>query len=116
MGAGCLGGAGVCVHQQAQAAVSGPQPWPCPAAAGGAAVGQACQGVDRPVGGRRGLVNSLVARGKTRQASRAAGMLLSAFGEGNFFIELTALDDADLVTLPKLAELAADLGIPIVAA
>src|SRR6185503_8479964 len=42
--------------------------------------------------------------------------LLSAFGEGNFFIELTALDDDDLVTLSKLAELAGDLGIPIVAA
>ncbi|MFL5731834.1 MAG: DNA polymerase III subunit alpha [Chloroflexia bacterium] len=66
-------------------------------------------------GGRGGLINSLVARGKMQQASRAAGMLLSAFGEGNFFIELTALDACDLEVLPRLSSLAADLGIPIVA-
>ncbi len=66
-------------------------------------------------GGKRGGVNSLVMQGKTRQAARVAGMLLSAFGEGNFFIELTAHDEADSSAMPALVGLANDLGIPIVA-
>ena len=66
-------------------------------------------------GGRRGLVNSLVMGGKVTQAARAAGMLLSAFGEGNFFIEIQALDQHDAGATPQLVSLANDLGIPIVA-
>lgn len=66
-------------------------------------------------GGRRGLVNSLVSQGKTRAAARAAGMLLSAFGEGNFFIELTACREADRAAIPTLVSLASDLSIPLVA-
>ena len=60
-------------------------------------------------------MNTLVAEGKMRRASRAAGMLLSAFGEGNFFIELTAVDEHDTAALPRLVDLANDLGIPVVA-
>jgi DNA-directed DNA polymerase III PolC len=66
-------------------------------------------------GGQRGLVNSLVMRGKTQSAARAAGMLLSAFGEGNFFIELQATCEGDRQALPSLVALANNLNIPIVA-
>ena len=67
-------------------------------------------------GGRRGPVNALVEQGKTQAASRMAGMLLTAFGEGNFFIELTANDERERALVPKLAALASNLGIPVVAA
>src|SRR5205085_9025148 len=57
----------------------------------------------------------LVMQGKMSQAARAVGMLLSAFGEGNFFIEITALDERDTRALPQLVSMANDLRIPIVA-
>ena len=66
-------------------------------------------------GGSRGLVNSLVAQGKMRKAARMAGMLLSAFGEGNFFIELTACIEEERALIPQLASLASETGIPLVA-
>jgi DNA polymerase-3 subunit alpha len=77
--------------------------------------GRHARGLIALSGGRRGLVNSLVMQGKLPQAARAAGMLLSAFGEGNFFIEIGALDERDVATLPQLVGLANDLSIPIVA-
>jgi hypothetical protein len=43
-------------------------------------------------------------------------MLLSAFGEGNFFIEIDDLNDRDARAIPLLANIANDLGVPIVAA
>lgn len=67
-------------------------------------------------GGRRGRVNSLVREGKLSQAARSAGMLLSAFGEGNFFIEIDAQDERDRKAIPHLANVANELGVPIVAA
>lgn len=66
-------------------------------------------------GGPRGLVNRLVAQGKTHQAARVAGMLLAAFGEGNFFIEVTACTEHDRNQIQTLATLANDLSIPLVA-
>jgi DNA polymerase-3 subunit alpha len=66
-------------------------------------------------GGGRGLVNSLVMRGKTQSAARAAGMLSSAFGEGNFFIELQATCEQDRQAIPSLVALANNLNIPIIA-
>jgi DNA-directed DNA polymerase III PolC len=66
-------------------------------------------------GGRRGLVNRLVAQGKIREAAKAAGMLVAAFGAGNFFIELAAVGAEDMALVAALADLANSLGIPIVA-
>lgn len=66
-------------------------------------------------GGGRGPITRLVAQGKTRAAARMAGAMISAFGEGNFFIEVTACTERDRLLIPQLAELAAELGIPIVA-
>ncbi len=66
-------------------------------------------------GGRRGLVNSLVMQGKSQRAAKVAGMFLSAFGEGNFFIELTALGRDDTAAIPALIALANNLSIPVVA-
>jgi DNA-directed DNA polymerase III PolC len=78
--------------------------------------GRHARGLIALSGGRRGLVNTLVMQGKMQQAARAAGMLLSAFGEGNFFIEIGALNERDVAALPQLVRLANDLSIPIVAA
>jgi DNA-directed DNA polymerase III PolC len=66
-------------------------------------------------GGKHGLVNSLLMKGKTQSAARAAGMLLSAFGEGNFFIELQATCEGNRQAVPSLVALANNLNIPIVA-
>ncbi|MDQ6692820.1 MAG: PHP domain-containing protein, partial [Chloroflexota bacterium] len=68
-------------------------------------------------GGEHGLVNRLMREGKKAQAVKATGMLLSAFGEGNFFLELQVLrgDSEDLATMSQLASLGAELGIPVVA-
>jgi DNA-directed DNA polymerase III PolC len=68
-------------------------------------------------GGSRGLLNRLLAssQGRTRRAAKVAGMLLSAFGEGNFFVELTACTGEERRLMPTLAALASDLGIPLVA-
>jgi len=62
------------------------------------------------------MVNSLVREGKLSQAARSAGMLLSAFGEGNFFIEIDAQDERERKAIPHLANIANELGVPIVAA
>lgn len=78
--------------------------------------GRHARGLIALSGGRRGLVNCLVREGKLSQAARTAGMLLSAFGEGNFFIEIGALDERDRKAIPHLANIANDLGVPIVAA
>lgn len=77
--------------------------------------GRHARGLVALSGGRQGLVNSLVMQGKEERAARAAGMLLSAFGEGNFFIELQCLGERDAEAMPALAGLADRLGIPIVA-
>lgn len=77
--------------------------------------GRHARGLIALSGGRHGLVNSLVAQGKTEQAARAAGMLLSAFGEGNFFIEIEAPGEHDREAITSLANLAASLNVPIVA-
>jgi DNA-directed DNA polymerase III PolC len=66
-------------------------------------------------GGRRGLVNSLVMKGKSGQAAKALGTLITAFGEGNVFVELQMLDDKDAAALPALVNMANDMGVPIVA-
>ena len=78
--------------------------------------GRHARGLIALSGGRRGLVNSLVREGKLSQAARAAGMLQSAFGEGNFFIEIDALTEHDIEAIPDLAGVASDLNVPIVAA
>jgi DNA polymerase-3 subunit alpha len=77
--------------------------------------GRHARGLIALSGGRRGLINSLVMRGKTDQAARSLGTLITAFGEGNVFIELQLLDDKDAVALPALVKLANDMGAPIVA-
>src|SRR5688572_16309175 len=77
--------------------------------------GRHARGLVALSGGERGLVNSLVMQGKIQMAARAAGMLLSAFGEGNFFIELTACSERERASIPALVTLANDLGIPVVA-
>ncbi len=67
-------------------------------------------------GGSRGMLNRLlVPHGNTRRAAKVAGMLLSAFGEGNFFVELTACTEEERRLMPTLASLASDLSIPLVA-
>ncbi|HEY0070833.1 MAG TPA: PHP domain-containing protein, partial [Chloroflexia bacterium] len=66
-------------------------------------------------GGSRGMINRLLSEGKARQAARVSGMLVSAFGEGNFFMELTACTEEERRLMPALASLASDLGIPLVA-
>ncbi|MEO5951400.1 MAG: DNA polymerase III subunit alpha [Chloroflexia bacterium] len=66
-------------------------------------------------GGRRGLFNSLVMQGKFDKAARSIGTLISAFGEGNIFIELQLLDEQDAAALPSLVKLANDMGAPVVA-
>lgn len=78
--------------------------------------GRHARGLIALSGGRRGIVNSLVRQGKLQQAAKAAGMYVSAYGEGNFFIELTALDERDIESIPLLIALANELRIPIVAA
>jgi DNA polymerase III alpha subunit len=78
--------------------------------------GRHARGLIALSGGRRGKVNSLVTEGQLSQAARAAGMLLSAFGEGNFFVQIDALTQRDTEAMPDLANVANDLGIPIVAA
>jgi DNA-directed DNA polymerase III PolC len=78
--------------------------------------GRHARGLIALSGGRRGLINSLVLRGKTDQAARSLGTLITAFGEGNVFIELQLLDDKDATALPALVKLANDMGAPIVAA
>jgi DNA-directed DNA polymerase III PolC len=78
--------------------------------------GRHARGLVALSGGRRGLVNRLAYEGKLKQAARVAGMLLSAFGEGNFFIEITAINERELEGISALADIANDLGIPIVAA
>jgi DNA-directed DNA polymerase III PolC len=78
--------------------------------------GRHARGLIALSGGRRGLVNSLVREGKLSQAARSAGMLLSAFGEGNFFIEIDAHNERDVKAMVHLANIANDLGVPIVAA
>ncbi|MBF6612283.1 MAG: DNA polymerase III subunit alpha [Chloroflexi bacterium] len=77
--------------------------------------GRYARGLVALSGGQHGLINSLVMQGKTEQAARAAGTLVAAFGEGNLFIELTALNERDTGALPVLADLANRLGIPVVA-
>ena len=77
--------------------------------------GRHARGLIALSGGRRGLINSLVMRGKTDQAARSLGTLITAFGEGNVFIELQLLDDKDATALPALVKLANDMGAPIVA-
>ncbi|HKP51510.1 MAG TPA: DNA polymerase III subunit alpha [Chloroflexia bacterium] len=77
--------------------------------------GRHARGLIALSGGRHGLVNSLVRRGKMEQAARSIGTLITAFGEGNVFIELQLLDDKDAATLPALISLANDMGVPIVA-
>src|SRR5262245_61730285 len=78
--------------------------------------GRHARGLVALSGGRRGLVNSLVMRGKLQQAAKAAGMLASAFGDGNFFIQLQATTESERQSMAPLAELASQLNIPIVAA
>jgi DNA polymerase III alpha subunit len=78
--------------------------------------GRHARGLIALAGGRRGLVYSLVARGKLEQAARTIGTLIAAFGEGNVFIELQSLDAEDARVMPLLAGLASDMGVPIVAA
>lgn len=77
--------------------------------------GRHARGLIALSGGRRGLVNSLVMRGKTEQAAKATGTLITAFGEGNVFIELQLLDEKDIAALPALVSLANSMGVPIVA-
>ncbi|MEO6458506.1 MAG: DNA polymerase III subunit alpha [Chloroflexia bacterium] len=77
--------------------------------------GRHARGLVALSGGERGLVNLLVMQGKMQMAARAAGMLLSAFGEGNFFIELTACSERERKSIPSLVTMASDLGIPVVA-
>ena len=78
--------------------------------------GRHARGLIALSGGQRGMVNSLVREGKLSQAARCAGMLLAAFGEGNFFIEIDALTERDARAIPHLVNIANDLGVPIVAA
>lgn len=66
-------------------------------------------------GGKNGLINSLVRKGKIDQAARSIGTLITAFGEGNVFIELQLLDDEDAAALPALVNLANSTGVPVVA-
>jgi DNA-directed DNA polymerase III PolC len=77
--------------------------------------GRHARGLIALSGGRRGLVNSLVKRGKMEQAAKAIGTLITAFGEGNVFVELQLLDAKDAATLPVLVNLANDMDVPIVA-
>jgi DNA polymerase-3 subunit alpha len=77
--------------------------------------GRHARGLIALSGGRHGLVNSLVMRGKIAQAAKALGTLITAFGEGNVFIELQLLDEKDAAVLPALVNLANDMSVPIVA-
>jgi DNA polymerase-3 subunit alpha len=83
--------------------------------AGALLSGRHARGLIALSGGRRGLVNRLVIQGKHREAAKAAGMLLAAFGEGNVFIELQATSAADMACVEALADLASRLSIPIIA-
>jgi DNA polymerase-3 subunit alpha len=66
-------------------------------------------------GGSRGLVYRLAAEGKMQAAARTVGTLLAAFGEGNFFLEVTACTEHERQLIPVLATLAFDMGVPLVA-
>jgi DNA polymerase III alpha subunit len=65
-------------------------------------------------GGPRGSVYKLAAQGKMQAAARTVGTLLSAFGDGNFFLEVTACSERERQLLPLLSTLAFDVGVPLV--